>query len=181
MDMSDFMGKRGKPMIAVYDFADAKQLSPDDRMRLSVEHAHDRMVRSGLWDLYDIPPVPERGASEEELQHLDARLGTRLPAEYRTFLRHWRYLIIDEGLQIWGFGHKGVTIGSQWRSTEYRSGYEYLIVGDYWNYADGDQLMFDMNDRGHSVYVYLHEDGPAYELFATSFSLALWRMVHEKV
>ena len=29
------------------------------------------------------------------------------------------------------------------------------------------------------VVAYLHEHGPLYEGFAPSFSLALWRMVHE--
>ena len=39
--------------------------------------------------------------------------------------------------------------------------------------------MFDLGEAGGAVVAYLHERGPLYESFAPTFSLALWRMVHE--
>jgi hypothetical protein len=54
-----------------------------------------------------------------------------------------------------------------------------LVFADYWGYADGDQLLFELGDPEEAVYPYLHEYGPLYEAFAPSFSTALWRMVEE--
>jgi hypothetical protein len=55
------------------------------------------------------------------------------------------------------------------------------VFGHYWRYADGDQLLFDLDDPATPVVAYLHEHGPLYEQYAPSFSLALWRMVNEWV
>jgi hypothetical protein len=43
----------------------------------------------------------------------------------------------------------------------------------------GDQLMFDLSKPAQPVVAYLHEHGPRIELFAPSFSLALWRLVSD--
>ena len=56
----------------------------------------------------------------------------------------------------------------------------FLVFGDCWRFADGDQLMFRLDTPDCPVVLYLHEDRPpTVEPFAPSFSLALWRMVHE--
>jgi hypothetical protein len=39
--------------------------------------------------------------------------------------------------------------------------------------------MFDLTDPARPVVAYLHEHGPLFENYAPSFSLALWRLVHE--
>jgi hypothetical protein len=54
------------------------------------------------------------------------------------------------------------------------------VFANYWPFADGDQLMFDLSDPSHPVVAYLHDYGPLYEAHAPSFSLALWRLVFEK-
>lgn len=95
-------------------------------------------------------------------------------------LRKARYVAIDDGLTVWGLPHKGIGIGTPWISDEHMKGFSYLVFGYYWRFADGDQLMIDLNDPSLPIVAYLHEY-PAVEYFAPSFSLALWRMVHEVV
>jgi hypothetical protein len=148
-------------------------------MRLCVGRVRDRLVADGCWDLLDLPPVPVSGASEAELQQLESQLGVALPAEYRAFLRQWRYLHMGAGLQVWGFDHAGVSLGAPWVSDRHQVGVRFLVFADYWGHADGDQLLFDLGASQGAVVAYLHEHGPLFEAFAPSFALALWRMVEE--
>ena len=166
-------------VIPSFDFGAAMAILPEKRCSICAETVTQRMKAAGLWDLFDIPPVPDSGATDEELAKLESQLGVNLPREYRDFLCGWRYLMISDGRQIWGFDHEGVSIGSPWVSSEHRPDTRYLVFGDYSGYGDGDQLLFDIDDPGQTVVAYLHEHGPLYETFAPSFSLALWRMVHE--
>ena len=150
-----------------------------ERFRVCLERARE-IVRDGLGEDRDIPCIPEVGASEAELQQLESLLGVALPAEYRQFLTLCRYMTLGPGAEVGGFNYNGISIAvSPWLSDEHRPGVEYLIFADYWRYADGDQLMFDMSDIGRPVIAYLHEHGPLFEFYAPSFSLALWRLVHE--
>jgi hypothetical protein len=172
------MSKKPKRVIERFDFTDALKLPVEERMRLCVSHVTQRLTDGGLLDIFGIPPIPSRGASEEELDALRMRTGVSLPDEYARFLRKWRYLILDDGYQVWGLDHDGVTIGSPWLSDQHRTGRRYLVFGYYWRYADGDQLLFDQDDPKTPVMAYLHEY-PLIEHYAPSFSLALWSMVHE--
>ena len=165
-------------VIPRFDFSTALRLAPEDRMRACVGRVRERLVAEGHWDLFGMPPVPEVGATEAELERLASELGLLAP-EYRTFLRLWRYLLIDDGLQVWGFDHEGVSIGRPWVSAEHEPGVEYVVFADYWRYADGDQLLLEVGGNDQQVFAYLHEHGPRIEWFAPSFSLALWRMAEE--
>jgi hypothetical protein len=56
----------------------------------------------------------------------------------------------------------------------------FLVFGDGWRFADGDQLMFRLDEAGRPVAHYRHEAMlPTVEPFAPPFSRALWRMVSE--
>jgi hypothetical protein len=166
-------------VVPPFDFGEALRFHPEERMRRSVDRVRLRLSEDGLWDIFGVPPVPISGASEAELLRLESTLGMPLPAEYRAFLANWRYLILGDGLKVWGFDHEGVGVGSPWVSDHHRPGVRYLVFGDYWGFADGDQLMFDLSEPSQVVVAYLHEHGPVYEEFAPCFSLALWRMAHE--
>jgi hypothetical protein len=174
------MATHTNDVVPPFNFSEALGHHPLQRMRLCVDRVRSRLVEEGAWDHVGVPPVPAGGAGENELRELEARLGMPLPFEYRVFLETWRHLVIDDGLTVWGFDYEGLSIGSPWVSDEHRAGVRYLVFGDYWGYADGDQLMFDLSDPQQAVVAYLHEHGPLYEDFAPSFSLALWRMVHER-
>jgi hypothetical protein len=173
------MATHTNEIVPAFNFSVALQYSHEERMRLCVERVRHRLITQGEWDIFGVPPVPASGSRPLELKRLEADLGVPLPTEYRAFLRQWRYLVMDDGLRLWGLDHDGVRIGTPWLSEDHRPGVKYLVFGDYWGYADGDQLMFEIGDPQEAVVAYLHEHGPLYEAFAPSFSLALWRMVEE--
>ncbi|MEI6236289.1 MAG: SMI1/KNR4 family protein [Planctomycetota bacterium] len=173
------MAVHSNDFVPPFSYPAALKYSAEERMLRCVDRVKRELRSKGLWDLHMVPPVPDSGASEEELRKMELELGVALPSEYRSFLQKWKYLIIDDGLHIWGFKHKGLSIGSPWVSDKHRRGVRYLVFGYYWGFADGDQLMYDLSDPKQSVVAYLHEHGPSYESFAPSFSLALWRMVEE--
>jgi hypothetical protein len=166
-------------VVPPFDFALALRHTPEERMQMCVDRVRVRLLAEGHWDLFGLPPVPAGGASEVELKRLESQLGVPLPTEYRAFLKRWRYLVMDDGLRVWGFDHDGVSVCGPWVSDQHRAGVQYLVFADYWRYADGDQLLFELGDPQAAVAAYLHEHGPLYETFAPSFSLALWRMTEE--
>lgn len=170
------------PRLPPFDFQPALRLPLGERLSVSVARVIEWHRRSGYAELCnDLPPVPQAGTSVVEIAALEEQLGISLPAEYRAFLCRWRYLDLGTGMKIWGFDHEGVSIGSPWVSEEHPVQGRFLVFGDYWRFADGDQLMFDLSNPEAPVVAYLHEERPPrIEPFAPSFSLALWRMVHEE-
>lgn len=173
------MSGHANQVIEDFDFTEALSHPLDERMRMCVSQVEQRLTDQGLLDIFLVPPVLCRGASSAELDALRLDLGVVLPPEYERFLQTWRYLILDDGYRIWGFDQNGVRVGCPWLSDQHQVGRRYLVFGDYWQYADGDQLMFDVDDPTMPVVAYLHECGPLFEHYAPSFSLALWRMVKE--
>ncbi len=163
--------------IPPYDFAAALMFSPQQRLDRCVAVARERLTTIDVGD--NLPAIPPCGASEEELTELARRLHVPVPEEYRLLLSNWRYLYFGPGLAIWGLSYHGVTVGWPWvQAMPDRPG-EYLIIGDYWRYSDGDQLMLDLTDPEAAAFIYLHESGSSVEYFAPSLSLAVWRMIHE--
>ncbi len=172
------MAAHTRQFLPTFDFGQVLESEPGERMRQCVRRVRDGLSPLEPWGDFELPPVPDAGASEDELGELESQLGVALPAEYRGFLRSWRYLEIGTGLQVCGLPHNGVSIGAP-RVWERQPGTRYLVFGSYWRYADGDQLLFDLSEENPPVVAYLHEHGPLFEWFAPSFSLALWRMVAE--
>jgi hypothetical protein len=166
--------------VPAFDFHPADALPLSERYRICLDRARELVAASGYAHYNDFPCVPSIGASESELQKLESGLGILLPREYRQFLAICRYLKIEDGTEVGGLDHDGVYVTeTPWVSSEHREGVNYLVFANYWRYADGDQLMFDLTDSGRPVVAYLHEHGPLFEFYAPSFSLALWRLVHE--
>ncbi|HEY1067723.1 MAG TPA: SMI1/KNR4 family protein [Pirellulales bacterium] len=137
------------------------------------------LAKNGYQQFCEFPCLPT-GANEEELQDAEAQLGAPLPGEYREFLKLSRYLKIDDGMEVGGLAHHGVSVAeTPWISSSHRPGVEYLVFANYWRYSDGDQLAIDLSEPTQPVIAYLHEHGPLFEEFAPSFSFALWRLLHE--
>ena len=157
-----------------FDLSPLESLTASERLDLAVTRARE-LVAGRYEQVADYPPIPPIGATPQELNHLERSIGTPLPAEYRLFLSRWRYLDCGTGLLFWGLPFEGVSLGSPWVSEEHQPGKRYLVFADYWAYADGDQLMFDLDDPSAPVVLYLHEHGPLIVSFAPSFSLALCR------
>lgn len=167
-------------IVKPYDFSATSSLTVSERLARSLETARSLVISNGYQRLSDFPCVPTVGASEAEIAQLESELGIPLPREYRQFLAVCRYLKIEDGREVGGLDHNGVYVTEiPWVSDEHRADVPYLVFANYWRFADGDQLLFDLSDATHPVIAYLHEHGPLYESFAASFSLALWRLVHE--
>jgi len=175
------MAAHTSQIVPAFDFQPAAALSVAERFRVCLDRARRVIAGSRYGDFLDAPCVPVTGGSDVELQQMEAQLGMPLPAEYRQFLSICRYLKVGDGVEIGGLDHDGLYMTEiPWVSTRHRPGVRYLVFAGYWRFADGDQLMFDLTDPGHPVVAYLHEHGPLFESFAPSFSLALWRLLHER-
>lgn len=174
------MATRTSKIVPPFDFTEAERLLLHNRFKRSLERARDLLAANGYQRFSDFPCVPT-GASDAELKDLEKRLvGTSLPDEYRQFLKTSRYLKVDDGIEVGGLDHEGVYVTEvPWVSEKHRSGVKYLVFANYWRYADGDQLMFDLSEPSLPVVAYLNEHGPLFEDYAPSFSMALWRLVHE--
>lgn len=180
MCYASIMTRHTNRVVPQYEFTAALALTVDERLARSLDSARRLVAENGYQKFSDYPCVPEFGASHEELAEMEAELGRSLPDEYRKFLSQCRYLKIDDGCEIGGLDHNGVYVTEiPWISDDHRPGVQYLVFANYWRFADGDQLMFDLSDPLQPVVAYLHEHGPLYEPYAPSFSLALWRLVHE--
>ena len=175
------MAKRAPKVVPTFDFREAESLSLTERYSRCLEQAR-RLIAANRYQSFSQFPCLPGAASEAELEEFEKRLGITLPIEYREFLKLSRYLKISDGIEIGGLDHNGVYVTeSPWISDEHSAGKEYLVFANYWCYADGDQLMFDLSETSKPVIAYLHEHGPLFEDYAPSFSLALWRLVHETV
>lgn len=174
------MARHTNKIVQPYDFSEAERLSADERIARSLERARLLVANHDYQSISDFPCVPPIGASAGEIAKLESDLGMALPQEYRDFLSQCRYLKLDDGLEIGGLDHDGLYVAeTPWVSDKHRPAVRYLVFANYWRFADGDQLMFDLTDPEYPVVAYLHEHGPLYESYAPSFSLALWRLVHE--
>lgn len=176
--MLEVMAAHTSNIVPKFDFSEPLRMTVSERFDRCLARAHHLAVT--YQEFSDYLCVPEHGATESELVEFESKLGRLLPPEYRIFLSRCRYLKIGDGREIGGLPYRGcyVTV-SPWISDEHREGVEYLVFANYWIYADGDQLLFDLSDPSYPVIVYLHKHGPLYEMFAPSFSLALWRLIHE--
>jgi hypothetical protein len=167
-------------MLRAFDFGEAIALPFDERVRASMARAKAIVEANGYARLSSFPVVPDVGGTKEEIDTLERSLGAPLPTEYRAFLERHRYLVLDDGYNIGGLPHGELHVAEgPWLSTVHpiASG-PALVIGFYWRYADGDQLLIPLGEPHAPVVAYLHEY-PTVEPFAPSFSLALWRLTAE--
>ncbi|QGJ70594.1 Hypothetical protein PBC10988_22910 [Planctomycetales bacterium 10988] len=162
-----------------FNFRLPLSLTLQQRFEICLEKTESRLEETGQLGLFEPPAIPDSGASEEEILALESCLQLSLPEEYRQFLKFRRYLILDDGFQIHGLGEVEEGIEYPWLIGKKRSPGKCLVFADYWAYGDGDYLMFDLTEPGQPVLACLHEYGSMFARYAPSFSLALWRMVHE--
>jgi hypothetical protein len=171
------MASTTSKIVPPFDFSAAEKLTVAERIDQSLAKA--RELVADLPELF-YPYVYDAGVPEDELARYEAAISRPLPPEYRLFLSKCRYALIDDGMEIGGFDHEGISVTEwPWVSDEHRPGVDYLVFAKYWRYADGDQLMIDLSEPTFPVVAYLHEHGPLFELYAPSFSLAFWRLVNE--
>ncbi len=163
-----------------FDFSPAESMTVAERFSSALEKARSLVEENGCQRLSGFPCVPTQGATAEEISRLEAGLEHPLPVEYREFLEMARYLKIDDGYEIGGMDADGRYVTALlWVSDQHASDTRHLVFADYWAHADGDQMLIDLANPDGPVYVYLHEYEGLIEQYAPSFSLAVWRLVHE--
>jgi len=158
-----------------YDFSVALLLPVMERFERSVAILQERARAEAAIYGESLAPL-QPGFSEYEITDLERKQGAPFASEVREFLRQWK--------RVGGGGGFGFHGPDSWVTDEKFAGKRYpdssyLVVGDYWRYADGDLLIMPLTGETGKVLLYLHEDGPEIEEIAPSFSLALWRMAHE--
>jgi len=161
-----------------FDFTEALSLTVESRFDRCIEKA--RGLAEGYQKFSEHPCVPDIGCSKEEIQMLEVMADCQLPDEYKIFLTKCRYLSIDDGCEVGGLHWNEVYVTEiPWLSERHDPKRRFLVFANYWQYADGDQLMVSLDEPGQPIIAYLHEHGPLFEFFAPSFSLAVWRLIHE--
>lgn len=146
-------------MLPAYDFSLPLVLTPEERYRCIMAS----LTKRGQ--------VITRSTDSWYPEH--AEVYPTLPEEYILFLSLVHEIYLDYSVNLWGDGeHSDIPFphGDQ---------ESLLVVGDYWRYADGDQLILNCSPSSGQVFLYLHDDGARLVPFAPSFSLAAWRILYE--
>jgi hypothetical protein len=170
--------------VGSFDFTEALALPAQERLQRAVEQLRHWHEITDYESFCLFPPIPSYGASQAELDDLEAELEITLPADYRLFLSMWVYIDVDPMRIIWGVRHEGIYITDHpWAADRYPIPGTYLVMGMYRRFArsNSDHLVIKLDVPEQPVLVYLHECGPSLEFYAPNVSLALWRMVHESM
>jgi len=169
-------------ILPYYDFSIPLALSVEQRFHKSVQLVRDMQKLLEKIDYgTDTILIPSTGSSPEEFVQLQTYLGIELPEEYGAFLQKWRSLRVDYS-EVYGpesgFG--------PWVSDEHDPLHKYLVVGKCKSFSDGDELLIELDQPEQRVFQYVYEawvyvdvPGAKIELYAPSFSLAIWRLIHD--
>lgn len=169
-------------LLPPFDFAQAQRLPLSERINTCIHTLRLKHLAYNLDNLFDFPLIPRSGASTHELEMLEDELGIKLPLEYRYLLSQYRYVSNGTGICIYGLDYKDTYVsGRPFVFPPLNVPGTFLAVGDYWRFANGDQLLIQLDDPQEPVLAYFHKQGPLLEFYAPSFSIALWRLVHEEI
>lgn len=137
-------------VIPEFDFSEAEGFTAAERIDHCITHASQLAADYPMYE--GIPPVSQVGATSQEIDALELTVGVSIPLELRSFWTRCRYLCLDDGMNIGGFDHGGVCVAeSIWLSLDHLPGRRFLVVGAYWRFADGDQLLIDLDDPSFPV------------------------------
>lgn len=91
--------------------------------------------------------VIEAGEKQEAIQNIEKELSIQLPEDLSTWYQNVSILRL-EGIDI---DFKELTIETIQKK-------QYLILGEFWLYGDGDQLLYNLENQ--SMYIFAHENQP---------------------
>lgn len=96
---------------------------------------------------YSNSDVIEAGEKQEAIQNTEKELSIQLPDDLSTWYQNVSILRL-EGIDI---DFKELTIETIQKK-------QYLILGEFWLYGDGDQLLYNLENK--SIYIFAHENQP---------------------
>ena len=124
------------------------------------------------------PSIPSEGLSPEKIEDFEKQVGCQFPEGLRMLYSRYRYLSFSDSFKVFGVhSPEEVGYGSPWISDQHEKGRDWLVLGQYWRHADGDDLLMDL--QSGEVYAYLHEYRGKIEWYAPSIAAAVFRSVFE--
>lgn len=96
---------------------------------------------------YSNSDVIEKGQEHEVIQSKEKELSIQLPEDLVTWYQNVSTLQL-EGIDI---DFKELTIETIQKK-------QYLTLGEFWLYGDGDQLLYNLEN--HNIYIFAHENQP---------------------
>lgn len=96
---------------------------------------------------YDEFTKIEGGKSIDEIETKEKELSFKFPEELKVFFNH-----------ISVFKFEGIEINFNYLDKQLLDKKEFLILGEFWKYGDGDKLLYDIDN--HDVFVFAHEYSP---------------------
>lgn len=96
---------------------------------------------------YSHSDIIEAGVRQEFILNKEKELSIQLPEDLIIWYRNISILKLE-----------GIEIDFQELSTETIQKKQYLILGEFWLYGDGDQLLYSLENQ--NIYIFAHENAP---------------------
>ncbi|MCT2407470.1 SMI1/KNR4 family protein [Chryseobacterium antibioticum] len=96
---------------------------------------------------YGDSDIIEAGVQQEFIHNIEKELSMKLPEDLTTWYQNVSILKLE-----------GIEIDFQELSTETIQKKQYLVLGEFWLYGDGDQLLYSLENQ--SIYIFAHEHSP---------------------
>jgi len=111
-----------------------------------LKEIYPKLLRQ-LTKSYDEYTKIEAGKSIDEIEFKENELSLKFSDELKVFFKN-----------ISVFEFEGVEINFNYLDKQLFGKKEYLILGEFWQYGDGDKLLFDIDNQ--NIFVFAHEYSP---------------------
>lgn len=111
-----------------------------------LKEKYPKLLRQ-LTKSYDEDTKIEIGKNNDEIETKENELSLKFSEELKTFFNH-----------ISVFEFEGVEINFNYLDKQLFDKKEFLILGEFWQYGDGDKLLYNIDNQ--SIFVFAHEYNP---------------------
>lgn len=124
-----------------------KQLQKEVEKKFGyLKDSYPKFLRQ-LTKSYSDSDIIEMGVQQESIQSTEKELSIQFPEDLVTWYRNVSVLKLE-----------GLEIDFHELTTETIQKKQYLILGEFWLYGDGDRLLYGLENKG--IYVFAHENSP---------------------
>ncbi|NML68244.1 SMI1/KNR4 family protein [Chryseobacterium sp. RP-3-3] len=124
-----------------------KQLQKDVEKKFGYLKDHYPKFFRQLTRSYSDSDIIEAGVQQEFILNKEKELSMKIPEDLTTWYQNVSILKLE-----------GIDIDFQELSTETIEKKQYLILGEFWLYGDGDQLLYSLENQ--NIYIFAHEHSP---------------------
>lgn len=111
-----------------------------------LKEKYPKLLRQ-LTKSYDEDTKVEIGNNNDEIETKENELSLKFSEELKAFFNH-----------ISVFEFEGIEINFNYLDKQLFDKKEFLILGEFWQYGDGDKLLYDIDNQ--SIFVFAHEYNP---------------------